>query len=237
MANPQRRTVTQVLLDVRTNLDENEASFWTDTQLHGFINQAYHLTYLEVKRVKSDYFEVERTSLDGSVTILGEAYDTTSFALAANTTRYTLPPDTAEVKLIECITSGYEAVRFTFRDRTHPTFQALRQWTTTVEPTGFLVDLSGERTMVIAPSPNRALDLRLTYVPILDDLTTGTDTLQLPHPLWLAVVDIATKRAQMKDSNSNFIMWERDAQTTVQRFLSAHSRQTQDIETVSGTFE
>ena len=44
--------------------------------------------------------------------------------------------------------------------------------------------------MVIAPKPNRALDLRLTYVPILDNLTTGTDTLQLPHPLWLAVADL-----------------------------------------------
>ena len=80
----------------------------------------------------------------------------------------------------ECITSGYEAVLFTFRDQTDPQFQALRQWADAVEPTGFLVDLTGERTMVIAPKPNRALDLRLTYVPILDNLTTGTDTLQLP---------------------------------------------------------
>ena len=92
----------------------------------------------------------------------------------------------------ECITSGYEAVLFTFRDQTDPQFQALRQWADAVEPTGFLVDLTGERTMVIAPKPNRALDLRLTYVPILDNLTTGTDTLQLPHPLWLAVTDLAT---------------------------------------------
>ena len=237
MANPERKTVTEVLLAVRDNLDEDEASFWSDRQIIGYLDQAYHLVWLEVKKLKADYYTVERTSLDGSVTILGEAYATSSFALVANTTRYTLPPDTAEVKLIECITSGYEAVRFTFRDRTHPTFQALRQWTTAVEPTGFLVDLSGERSMVIAPSPNRALDLRLTYVPILDDLTTGTDTLQLPHPLWLAVVDIATKRAQMKDSNSNFIMWERDAQTTVQRFLSSHARQTQDPEYVTGAFE
>jgi hypothetical protein len=65
----------------------------------------------------------------------------------------------------------------------------------------------------------------------------GTDTLQLPHPLWLAVVDIATKRAQMKDSNSNFLMWERDAQTTVQRFLSSHARQAQDAEFVESPFE
>lgn len=236
-ATPNQRTVTQVLRDVRTNLDENAASFWTDAQLIAYIDQAYTLVWLEVKRVKADYFTVERTSLDGAVTILGESYDTSSFRLAAGTTRYTLPPDVAEIKLVECITSGYEQVVFTFRDLTHPNFQGLRQWTSSVDPTGFLVDLMGERTMVIAPTPNRALDLRLNYVPILDSLTTGTDTLQLPHPLWLAVVDLATKRAQMKDSNSNFLMWERDAQATVQRFLSSHSRQTQDPEYVQGLFE
>ena len=200
-----------------------------------YIDQAYQLVWLEVKRLKADYMTVERTSLDGSVTILGEAYTTSSFALAAGTTRYTLPPDVAEIKLIECITSGYESVMFTFRDLTHPTFQGLRQWTSSVDPTGFLCDLVGERTLMIVPAPNRALDLRLTYVPILDSLTTGTDTLQLPHPLWLAVVDIATKRAQMKDSNSNFLMWERDAQTTVQRFMSAHARQTMDAEFVEAS--
>ena len=95
---PNRRTVTQVLLDVRSNFDEVSASFWSDAQLTAFINHAYHLVWMEVKRIKADYFTVERTSLDGSVTILGEAYATSSFALVANTTRYTLPPDVAEVK-------------------------------------------------------------------------------------------------------------------------------------------
>jgi hypothetical protein len=180
---------------------------------------------------------VERTSLDGSVTILGEAYTTSSFALVANTTRYTLPPDVAEVKNLECITSGYEAVLFTFRDQTDPQFQALRQWADAVEPTGFLVDLTGERTMVIAPKPNRALDLRLTYVPILDNLTTGTDTLQLPHPLWLAVTDLATWRAQQMDSNPMAGAWQQTARQTVSQWIGSHARQVQDPEFVSGTFE
>jgi hypothetical protein len=237
MANPQRRTVTQVLLDVRSNLDEASASFWSDTQLTAFINHAYHLVWMEVKRIKADYFTVERTSLDGSITILGETYATSSFALVASTTRYTLPPDVAEVKNLECITSGYEAVLFTFRDQTDPQFQALRQWADAVEPTGFLVDLTGERTMVIAPKPNRALDLRLTYVPILDNLTTGTDTLQLPHPLWLAVVDYATARAMRMDRDPSFVMWEQAGAGHISRWIGSHARQVQDPEYVRGTFE
>jgi hypothetical protein len=237
MANPNRRTVTQLLLDLRTNLDEATAAYWSDTRLTAFLNQAQHLVWLEVKRLKADYFDVERKSTDGSVTILGESYATSSFALVASTTRYTLPPDLAEMKLIECITSGYEQVRFDFRDLTSPGFRGLRSWTETQEPSAFLVDITGELTMVIAPSPNRALDLKINYVPILDNLTTGTDTLQMPHPLWLAVLDVATMRAQMMDSAPTFAIWQAAAATTVARFIGAHARQTQDAEYVIGTFE
>jgi hypothetical protein len=106
-----------------------------------------------------------------------------------------------------------------------------------VEPTGFLVDLVGERTMVIAPKPNRALDLRLTYVPILDTLTATTDTVQLPHPLWLAVVDLATARAQMKDSNPMAGAWQQTARQTISQWIGAHARQTADPDYVRGTFE
>lgn len=238
MANPNRKTVTQLLLDLRTNLDETTASYWTDARLIAFLNQALHLVWLEVKRLKADYFDVERNSTDGSVTILGESYDCSGFALASGTTRYTLPPDVAELKLIECITSGYEWLRFTFKDLTHPDFRYWRSVTDSLDPRGFLVDLTGERTMVIAPKPNRALDLRINYVPILDTLTTGTDTVQVPHPLWLVVLDLATQRAQqMGEASPAFAIWQQSAMLTVRQFMAAHSRQTQDPEYAVGTFE
>jgi hypothetical protein len=238
MAAP-RKTVAQLLLDVRTNLDENTASFWTDTQLISYIDQAQHVVWTEVKKLKGDdYFDIERNSTDGTVTILTENYDCASFAIAASTTNYTLPPDVAEVKLIDCITSGYEHVRFVFKDRAHPDFRAARQIVETLDPSvGFYCDLMGERTLVIAPKSNRALDLRLSYMPILGTLTATTDTLQVPHALWLAVLDIATKRAQMKDRDSSFIMWEEEAQATIARFFGSNARQTSDPMIVQGLFE
>lgn len=235
MAAP-RKTVAELLVDVRTNLDENTASFWTDVQLIAYISQAQEMVWSRVKSLKSDYFDVQRRSTDGTVTILAESYDCAGFALAASTTSYTLPPDMDELKLIECVTTGYEGVRFTFADMTTPAFRALLAVTDAQEPGGFLCDLIGERTWIVAPKANRALDIKLTYTPILGTLSATTDTLQVPNPLWLAVVDYATARAQRKDRDASFLMWEQAAEGHMARFFASHARQTQDVEVVEGLF-
>jgi hypothetical protein len=235
MAAP-RKTVTELLLGLRTNLDEREASFWTDVELIGYLDQAQAMVWSRVKALKSDYFDVQRSSTDGSVTILGEAYSTSGFAIAASTTSYTLPPDMDELKLIECITSGYEATRFTFADMTSWAFRSLLAVTDAQEPSGFLCDLIGERTLVVVPKANRALDLKLTYTPILGTLTATTDTLQVPQPLWLAVVDFATARAMKKDRDASFLMWEQAAEKHLATFFGSHARQTQDSDVVESFF-
>jgi len=237
MAAP-RKTVAQLLAPCRVNLDERTSAFWEDSALIGFLDQAQHICWMEVKKLKGDdYFDIERNSTDGVVTILGESYDCAGFAIAASTTNYTLPPDVAEVKLIECLTSNYEHVTFTFKDRTRPEFRALRAQTEAQDPTAFLCDQMGERTLIVVPKVNQALDVRLSYMPILDTLEEETDTLQMPHPLWLAVLDIATKRAQIKDRDSSFVMWEREAQATIARFMASNARQTSDPEYVESQFE
>jgi len=140
MAAP-RKTVADLLLAVRQNLDEREEAFWLDTELIARLDDAQHMVWSRVKALKSDYFDVQRSSTDGSVTILGEAYDTAGFAIAASTTSYTLPPDMDELKLIECITSGYEAVTFAFADMTSAAFRSLLATVDAQEPSGFLADI------------------------------------------------------------------------------------------------
>src|SRR5262245_53882181 len=106
-------TLATMRTAVRTNLDEASASFWSNTQIDGFINQGKDRVWTEVRKLKEDYFLVQRTSLDGSVSILGSSYDTSNFRITSSgTLTYSLPPDLVEVKLIECITSSYEYVRF-----------------------------------------------------------------------------------------------------------------------------
>ncbi len=236
MAVP-RKTVTQLLLDVRTNLDETTAAFFTDARLISYLDQAQHLVWATVKSLKADYFDVTRLSTDGSATILGASYATSSFAIVAGTTSYTLPPDLAELKSIEVITSGYESVQFTHMDRASPPFQASKASATTNQsPSGFYFDIIGEATLLITPPSDTALDLRLIYTPILDTLTTGTDVIQTPHPLWLAIVDMATARAQMMDHDPYASVWHAAAEETIRRFMMGHARQTQDTEAVADFF-
>src|SRR5881409_1068320 len=99
-------TAQRTLLDLRTavrdNLDEASASFWSNAQLNRFINRAKDRVWTEVRKLKEDYFLVTRTSTDGNIVIFGNLYDTASFQISnAGTLSYMLPPDHAEMKLIE----------------------------------------------------------------------------------------------------------------------------------------
>jgi hypothetical protein len=130
-------------------------------------------------------------------------------------------------------------VTFEFRPLNDPIVLSLRQIPVGEgrAPSVFYVQLFGEKTLTYQPPSTVALGLRITYTPILDPLTTGTDTIQLPYPLYLAVIDYATARAMMMDRSPEFTMWQQSAQAHMARFFGAHARQTQDAEYVQGTFE
>lgn len=227
-----RKTLLELRTAVRDNLDEASPSFWTDAQLLRALNRAKDRTWNEVKRLKDDYFMLSRTSLDGTLTILTESYAATSFQIVAGTREYTLPFDVSEVKLIEVTTSGFEHVRFVHRDLASWELRALREETENQNPGIVGFDLVGERTLTIAPKLDTTLDLRLWYVPVLDDLAVDADMLQMPHPLYIAVEEFATARALVQDRASEAAVWETMGLATVQRFMAGHRRQTQDPEFV-----
>ena len=227
-----RKTRLQLRTAVRDNLDEATASYWSDDQLNRIVDRCKDRVWSEVKRLKDDYFMLNRTSLDGTLTILTESYAATSFQIVAGTREYTLPFDVSEVKLIEVTTSGYETVRFVHRDLASWEMRGLRELTENQSPGTVYFDLVGERTLTIAPKLDTTLDLRLWYVPILDDLAADTDKLQMPHPLYIAVEEFATARALVQDRASEAAVWETMGTATVQRFMAGHRRQTQDPELV-----
>ena len=242
-----RRLLSDLRTAVRDNLDEATASFWTNAQLNRFLTRAADAVWMECRKLKADFFLLQRTSTDGSVTIYGDSYTTSSFAIVAGTTDYTLPMDLAELRRIDATTSGYESVVFRHADLATSTMRAYRAQTTNQDPTVIWFDVIGERTLTIAPKCSVALDLRLWYVPrtmifstagaSLMDFATDTDELALPHPLYLAVEEMATMRAQLMDRDPSATNWEQMAERTVRRFFGAHARQSQDPEVVEGVFE
>lgn len=234
-----RKTLGDLTTAVRGFLDEATASFWTAAQITLYINLAVHRVWAEVKALKDDFFMVTRSSTDGSLTILGETYAATSFAIVAGTTTYTLPPDFSEMKLIEVITTNYEGVRFVSRDLSHPDMRAAMEYTTNIGPSTFYFDIIGERSMRIAPKSDTALDLRITYTQAIADLVTGANTeeLTMPHPLYQAVIHYAVASAMMQDRDGNSAAHEARARAIIQSVFGAHARQTQDFETVLGYLE
>jgi hypothetical protein len=199
MANEARRTLTQMLAAVRVNLDEATAAFWTDANLFSVLTRAAHAVATEVRKLRADYFLRPMASTDVSETIYGETYAPSALAIVAGTTTYTLPPDLVELKMIECITSGYEDVTFVHKDLAHPGFRSVRAAATASQsPSVLYFDVTGERTLILTPPSDIALNLRIWYVSSavivatttgasLLDFATGTDQLIMPFPGYMAV--------------------------------------------------
>jgi hypothetical protein len=233
-----RRTLAQLTTRVRQHLDEVAAGgFWSAEHVTAAINAAKDRVYLEVRKASQDYFVVTRASTDGSLTILGETYAASSFAIAPGTRDYTLPPDLVELRAIECITADHEQTRWSWRDASDPQFRSALGNVTPTLPSGFLYTLIGERTLRIAPLSDTALDLRLTYVAVLPDLEATSDTLEMPYPLHRAVEEYAAADCLMADRAPESAAFEARGNATVARFLGAHQRQSTDPQFVTGYLE
>lgn len=232
-----RRSLALLRGKVRQNLDEASPGFWTEANIVDAINAAKDRVWQEVRKASQSYFVTVRSSTDGALTILGEAYAASSFAIAASTRDYTLPPDFAEMQAIECITAGQEHVRFQYRPLTDPQFRSLLAQTTAQQPSGFLYTIFGERTLRLAPLSDTALELRLTYVAIVPDLAVDADTLELPYPLARAVEEYATADCLMEDRAPEAAAWEARGNSTIARFLGSNDRATSEPQFATGYLE
>lgn len=230
-----RKTRSQIETAIRTNLDEISPSFWATQDIPQYINRAKDRVAMEVRKVKADYLEVTRTSLDGSVTILGDAYDAALFRTVPGATDYTLPPDFQELVSIRCRTAGYEWLRLTYRRQAQPDFQAAQENTAPQTPRYYTI--LGERTLRVAPASDVTLDWELTYLAIVPDLSAPESTLELPHPLYMAVEQYATSAALLKDHSQDAAVWEASGNATMALFFGSTDRQSTDVEYVRGFLE
>ncbi len=230
-----RKTLLEMVTAIRTNLDEVSPSFWAAADIPQFLNRAKDRVWSEVRKTRQDYFEVTRDSLDSPLTILGETYDPASFRLVAGVRDYTLPPDFQEMMSNRCVTSGFEWLRLHYRRHTDSDFRRALENTSDQIPR--LYTLIGERTLRVAPLPDATYNWALTYVFIVPDLTSNTSTLEMPHPLYMAVEQYATAEALMKDHSPDAAAWEAKGNATMALFLGANERQETDVRTVAGLFE
>lgn len=232
----QAKTRAELLTAVRSNLDESTASFWTDTELYNFLIRAKDKVWMEVTKLQENFFTRVLNSTGGSVTILGATYATSNLGITVGGSTLTLPGDFASLKSLEVITSDYEWVPFYPMDMSSPTFLALRADTTQRGPTVFYYDIYGLTTLLYTPLSNTALDTRLTYVYRPADMSASVD-LDMPDPLYMAVEEYATTRAQLKDRDETSAVWQQMGNKTVVDCLNAMTRQNADPVFVRGAYE
>lgn len=195
----------------------------------------------EVRKERKDYFLSSRKSTDGTVTILGESYATSSLKLTASTTLdLTLPPDFAELRTFSAITSGYEWLTFTLRSVSDPDYRMARRYPDATSPTQFYCAVTNERTLSLGPKTDTAIDTELVYVfqPADLDATVNT-TLQMPYPLYEAVEAYATSAAFGQDDDRRAAMHFNIARDIVTNVISADLRQSSDpsfVETAENFF-
>lgn len=239
MANEHYKNLDDLRTRTRDQLDEANASFWTDDQIDRYVNRAKDRVWNRLKAANEYYCTVTRTSQDGTITFAGESYACTGFKLVAGTYDYTLPPDFEQLSAVEVITSGYEQVQLTQMDLNDPEFRALRTLTDNQSPWDeIFFDIIGEPAqMRLAMKVDVSLDLRLTYVANLADLVDDADPLKLPNPLWEAVVDYATMFALRQDRSPDAGTFESAGDKIIAEFFGSNSRQSQDPQIARGFLE
>ena len=145
-------------------------SFVITTELMSWVNQANRHIEAALRKLQKDYFVKRMNSASDTTAqrIMGIDYTpSTSLQIAASTIRYTLPPDYLSVKSIRCVTSGYEATRFFPVDLATSDMKRLFRWSTnnTASPgDDMYFAIEAERTMVLLPAINAALDIEFSYV-------------------------------------------------------------------------
>jgi len=232
---PLRKTRLELQSAIRTNWDEISPSFWPPGDPVQYINRAKDRCWLEVRKARQDYFELTRDSLDGIVSILDETYDCASFRLVEGVRDYTLPPDFADLISNRCVTTGFEWLRLAARRHTDYDFRRALEETSNQTPRYYA--LLGERTWRVAPLPDTTYDFGLTYVYVVPDLTTNTSTLDMPHPLYMAVEQYATAEGLMKDHSPDAAAWEAKGNATIALFLGSNERQETDTPVVTSYLE
>lgn len=229
-----RKTLLQLRTGTRNYLDEASPNFWSDPQLTTYVNEGKDRVQTEVRKLAEDFWDLIRLSTDGNLTILGTAYNASSFRLVPGTTSYALPPDLLELRTTRVITAGSEFIRMVHKDVADPDFRAARALADNQSPSVIYFAQTGESNLLIAPKLDTTLDLELLYVPIVADMVADGDGLEMPWPLYVAVQEYAAATALLMDRDPNAAAWEAKGNASVARFLGSTERQSQDVEVVRG---
>ncbi len=171
------KTVSQIRLAVRDQLDEPTVSNWTDTRLNVVINQRYQKVYTAQTLVERDY-NISVSPVINAV-INQQEYQTSDG----------LPTDIFKIRRVEINYNSSDSVNsanqrayplYTIeqvRDRLNNTSIGIASQTYT-HPNYYYI--GGKLGFI--PIPDRAATFQIWYYPILPDLVNDSDTVNIFYP-------------------------------------------------------
>lgn len=232
MSNP---TVSgQSLLDLlRINLG-GLSNAWTVDQLLAFLNQGKDEVWAVIKSMELDYFTDSSQDTDST-------QDNFFVDLSPTVREYDLPKNLREIRLIECLTPGFEDRRYVYRDISHPDFKNARLESDALGSNSGLQEFSDNifytvfgNQLVFADFPFSARQLKIWYIASIDDIDVDTFPAIL-FPFSRKIVDYAAKKAVLSAQNVEMTMaWKSEWSESVKIIaLSIGQRQTTDAEFIA----
>lgn len=146
------------------------SGLWTAEEYTDAVNTAVDSAYRVFRSAGADLVTKRMTSTDSAVDFISESYAPSSLRTVIDTSTYTLPPDFVHVVNILPTTSGFDGVSFRPANTTQKYFmeqQVIPVADLSAVGSGgsqiFFYTIIGARTLLIAPAPKDAFDVRLTY--------------------------------------------------------------------------
>src|ERR1700690_506803 len=147
--------------------------------------------------------------------------------LTTSAPEYPLPEDLREVKFIECITSGYEELRFWYSELTDPEFRGARflgnqvgiaNPVTTDTSEEMLYTIVGKDRFILAIYPPVNLSITIWYIRSLPTYEDGDILDEILFPYHNKVADFAAKKLMLE--NQEPTAWHAWTQEWKQGILS-----------------
>ena len=225
-------TLQRYLTDVQTRL-AGLANAFTQQQLISFINEGKDELWEAFITSADDYFVQSTTTTAGQTNTLA--------TLSTTTREYTLPSDCLAPRFIECVTPGFEYIRFVYRKITHPDFQEQRRSATqsgsdasSLTFQTYYYTIVGKNTIMFAAFPETAFTIKVWYVRALPDLVNLGDALdEMVQPLARRITDYVVKQIQLiKDPNA-WVAWKEDWKDKIALTVEAASPRDETTPTFS----
>jgi len=203
----------QDILDrIRVRLGSLANVFTTD-QLLSFAEDGMQEVWAVIKSFDQDYFGDQSQNTDST------AEDTYFATLSTSTRDYELPQGCREVRGIQCLTSGFEYIRFFQVPFESNDFQRARRAATASGSNHaggeYHFTVFGTR-LVLAEFPEANVDIQLWYIKSLNKLAVDTVISDILYPFSGKIVEYAVQKATASAREAEMtVVWQQQWKQSV----------------------